>query len=87
MNQLRYSRQTMIPSFGDAAQNKLSSASIALIGVGGVGSPAALYLTASGIGKIALIDDDLVELHNLHRQILYREPELGEKKVSLAQKR
>ena len=86
MGNLRYSRQTLIPEFGERAQKKLTESSIAVIGVGGVGSPAVLYLAASGIGKIALIDDDVVELHNLQRQILYREPALAQKKAVLAQK-
>lgn len=80
----RYARQKLIPVFGKIAQQKLSRASIAIVGVGGVGSPASLYLAASGVGRITLIDDDMVELHNLQRQILYREPEIGEKKVGLA---
>jgi molybdopterin/thiamine biosynthesis adenylyltransferase len=86
MNLLRYCRQTMIPEFGEESQKRISTSSVAVIGIGGVGSLASLYLAANGVGKIALIDDDIVELHNLHRQILYREPELGEKKAGLAQK-
>lgn len=86
MNLSRYNRQMMISEFGEEAQKKLAASSVALVGVGGVGSPAALYLAASGIGKIALIDEDVVELHNLQRQVLYREPEIGEQKASLAQK-
>lgn len=85
MNFNRYSRQIMIPEFGESAQKKLANSTIAVVGVGGVGSPAVLYLAASGVGKIILIDDDVVELHNLQRQVLYRESELGLKKVGVAQ--
>lgn len=83
-NSIRYSRQTLIPVFSEDVQKKVSKARVALVGVGGVGSPAALYLAASGVGTITLIDNDIVELHNLQRQVLYREPEIGEKKVTLA---
>lgn len=84
MNLTRYSRQTLIPAFGEIAQEKISKSRVALVGVGGVGSPAALYLAASGVGALTLIDDDVVALHNLQRQVLYREEEIGEKKVGLA---
>lgn len=73
----RYQRQIILPEIGEAGQQKLKAAKILIVGVGGLGSPIALYLAGAGIGKLGLIDDDEVSLTNLQRQVLYTEAELG----------
>jgi len=83
----RYDRQTMLPQFGEDGQRKLSSARVLLVGVGGLGSPVALYLAGAGVGRIGLIDPDIVSESNLQRQILYKENETGLPKVECAKKR
>ncbi|MEZ5473141.1 MAG: ThiF family adenylyltransferase [Marinicella sp.] len=80
----RYSQQIKLPGFGKSAQQKLAAAHIAVVGAGGLGSPALLYLVAAGVGKITLIDDDQVVLENLHRQILYSEADVGLNKATRA---
>ena len=80
----RYQRQIILPDFGEEGQQKLLNASVLVVGVGGLGSVAALYLTAAGVGTIGLMDADTVALHNLQRQVLYREDEIGESKVEKA---
>lgn len=80
----RYKRQIAIDGFGKEGQEKLSNAKVVIAGVGGLGSPVAIYLAAAGIGKIRLIDHDNVDLGNLNRQILYVEPDIGKTKVSSA---
>lgn len=82
----RYDRQTMLPEIGNNGQEKLRKASVLVVGVGGLGSPIALYLTAAGIGTLGIIDNDTVSLTNLQRQVLYTENELGEAKVACARK-
>ena len=84
--QVRYSRQLMLDQVGFTGQKKLKQSKVLIIGAGGLGSPAALYLAASGIGHLTLIDDDKVELSNLQRQILYKVNHLGQDKVIAAQK-
>jgi len=79
--QRRYSRQTLIPEIGQEGQRKLLDAKVLLIGAGALGSPSALYLSASGIGTIGLVDDDLVEESNLQRQVLHGVDRLGMRKV------
>ena len=69
----RYARQLSIPGFGPQAQKKLSEASVAVVGVGGLGSPVCQYLAAAGIGKLILIDDQKVEPSNLNRQVIHFE--------------
>ncbi|MED7788613.1 HesA/MoeB/ThiF family protein [Francisella sp. 19X1-34] len=80
----KYSRQTCLPNFDEDTQLKLLNAKVAIVGAGGVGSPLALYLAAAGVGNIILIDNDVVELHNLQRQILYRERQVGQLKSEIA---
>jgi molybdopterin/thiamine biosynthesis adenylyltransferase/rhodanese-related sulfurtransferase len=81
----RYSRQVLLAEIGAAGQRRLARARILLIGVGGLGSPAALYLSGAGVGTIGLIDSDSVDLSNLHRQVLHATPRIGIKKVESAQ--
>ena len=81
---LRYSRQIMLPSFGIESQHKLRDAHVAIIGMGGLGSPAALYLCSSGIGKLTLVDFDKVEASNLQRQIIHDDSEQGNNKAESA---
>ncbi|NOT84878.1 MAG: molybdopterin-synthase adenylyltransferase MoeB [Methylococcaceae bacterium] len=78
---LRYSRQIMLPQVDIAGQQKLLNAKILIIGVGGLGSPAALYLAAAGVGQITLYDDDQVDLSNLQRQITHYMDDIGTDKV------
>ena len=84
---MRYDRQTMLPEIGEEGQAKLKNAKVLIVGVGGLGSPISLYLTAAGVGTIGLIDDDVVSLTNLQRQVLYTEAEIGKSKVLCAAKR
>ena len=77
----RYSRQMILPGVGGKGQRKLAEAKVFIMGAGGLGSPAALYLAAAGIGTIGLADSDRVELHNLQRQILHRTSDVGLPKV------
>src|SRR4029078_7101852 len=77
----RYSRHILLPEVGGKGQKKIAKAKILLIGAGGLGSPAALYLAAAGVGRIGLIDSDVVDLTNLQRQILSYKPAVGRGKV------
>lgn len=81
---IRYSRHLSIPEFGEKNQIQLKTASILVIGAGGLGSPALLYLAAAGIGNIGIIDFDKIELSNLQRQILFNENDLGYHKSEIA---
>ncbi|MCA1808603.1 MAG: ThiF family adenylyltransferase [Kiritimatiellia bacterium] len=77
----RYDRQLMLPEVGYAGQQKLLAARVLVVGVGGLGSPAAFYLAAAGVGTIGLLDDDVVELSNLQRQVLHATADLGRQKI------
>ncbi|BAL82322.1 putative ThiF family protein [Selenomonas ruminantium subsp. lactilytica TAM6421] len=79
--QERYARQIMLPDFGEAGQKKLKAARVLVIGAGGLGSPAAFYLAAAGIGTVGLADFDHVELSNLQRQLLHTTADLGRRKI------
>jgi adenylyltransferase/sulfurtransferase len=81
---LRYGRHIMLPQFGIEGQERLASAHVLIIGLGGLGSPAAMYLAASGVGRLTLVDDDIVELSNLQRQIVHHSDHLGKAKVASA---
>lgn len=78
---VRYDRQILYPAFGEDGQRKLRQAHVLVAGVGGLGSPAAIYLACAGIGKLTLVDSDAVELSNLNRQVLHWEEDIGEQKV------
>lgn len=86
-NLLRYSRHILLPEFGIAGQSCLAQSSVLIVGLGGLGSPVALYLVAAGCGKLILVDDDQVELTNLQRQIVHDTKALGQTKVVSAQQR
>jgi molybdopterin/thiamine biosynthesis adenylyltransferase len=77
----RYSRQMILPGVGGKGQRKLQEAKVFVTGAGGLGSPAAVYLAAAGVGTIGLADFDVVELHNLQRQILHKTADVGLPKV------
>ena len=78
---LRYSRQIMLPQCDMAGQQKLLAARVLIVGAGGLGSPAAMYLAAGGIGQISIYDDDVVDLSNLQRQIAHHTEDVGTDKV------
>ncbi|HEX8066235.1 MAG TPA: HesA/MoeB/ThiF family protein [Thermoleophilaceae bacterium] len=80
----RYSRQLVMPEWSGAAQERLKSASAIVVGAGALGSPVGLYLAAAGVGRIGIVDDDPVELSNLHRQPLHFTPDLGVPKAQNA---
>ncbi len=79
---LRYQRQIMLPELGENGQRLLLDAKVLIVGCGGLGSAVALQLAGAGIGKLVLCDDDSVELSNLHRQLSYRESDLGQAKAA-----
>ena len=81
---LRYSRQILLPEIDIEGQSKLMSAAVLLIGLGGLGSPVAMYLAAAGVGRLVLVDHDEVELSNLQRQIVHSTNDLKRKKVASA---
>ncbi len=83
---LRYSRQIMLPQIDIEGQQKLFDAHVLIIGVGGLGSPAAIYLTAAGIGTLTLVDFDRVELTNLQRQVVHRHADIDRSKVESARR-
>lgn len=81
---LRYSRQIMLPKVGIEGQQKLLDSRALIIGMGGLGSPVAMYLASAGVGQLALVDDDVVDLSNLQRQILHSQGDIGRPKVDSA---
>lgn len=83
----RYSRQIMLSEIGEEGQARLSAAKVVIVGVGGLGSPIALYLAGAGVGTLGLVDDDVVSLSNLQRQVLYTEEEVGDLKAVCASMR
>lgn len=83
----RYARQTMLPEIGPEGQRRLVASSVLLVGVGGLGSPAALYLTGAGVGRLGLADPDTVSESNLQRQVLYTESQIGRPKPAAARER
>jgi adenylyltransferase/sulfurtransferase len=80
----RYSRQAILPAFGPTAQARLCRGSVLVVGAGGLGSPAALYLVAAGVGRLGVVDRDAVELSNLHRQVIHGEASVGAHKADSA---
>src|ERR1700759_5704593 len=83
----RYNRHIIIPGFGEESQKKLKAAKVLIIGSGGLGSPALLYLTAAGVGTIGIVDFDVVDDSNLQRQVIFDIREIGKPKVEAAKRR
>src|SRR6476620_4560117 len=83
----RYSRHVIMPEVGLDGQKKLKAAKVLVIGTGGLGSPAALYLAAAGVGTLGLVDFDTVDVSNLQRQILFDTTQIGERKTTAASAR
>ncbi len=81
---MRYSRQLLLEEFPEQAQEKLANSRVLIIGLGGLGSPAALYLAGAGIGTLVIADDDKVHISNLQRQILFTQRDIGEVKSTAA---
>jgi len=81
---LRYSRQILLPQVDIAGQEQLLAARALIIGAGGLGSPAAMYLAAAGVGQLVIVDDDVVELSNLQRQLLHHDADIGRNKAASA---
>lgn len=81
---LRYSRNILIPEIGPEGQERIFGSSVLVVGAGGLGSPALLYLAAAGVGRIGVVDRDRVEITNLNRQVIHPETALGRRKVESA---
>ncbi|PKB16243.1 HesA/MoeB/ThiF family protein [Flavobacterium sp. 5] len=81
---LRYNRQMILPEIGDSGQDKLKKSKVLVIGAGGLGCPILQYIATAGVGTIGIIDFDKIEIHNLHRQILYTEDQVGLSKANTA---
>src|SRR5437660_12075182 len=80
----RYARHLILPDVGGAGQRKLLNTSVLLLGAGGLGSPAAMYLAAAGVGRIGIVDFDVVDASNLQRQLLHGTDDIGRPKVASA---
>lgn len=87
MNLERYARQMMLRGWGEGGQRRLQAAKVAVVGAGGLGSPASIYLAVAGVGELRIIDDDVVELSNLNRQILHWDKDIGKLKVLSAEEK
>ena len=83
----RYSRQMILPEVGPEGQQKLKKSSVVIIGAGGLGIPASVYLVAAGAGRVGVVDEDVVEKSNLHRQTIYTEEDVGSPKAGVAAER
>src|SRR3954471_21540216 len=83
----RYSRHILLPEVGEAGQEKLKASRVLIVGSGGLGSPAALYLAAAGVGTIGIIDFDTVDVSNLQREILHSTADVGRSKLQWAHDR
>ena len=84
---MRYARHHSLPGIGQAGQEKLGRAAVLIVGMGGLGCPAATYLAAAGVGRLVLNDFDRVDITNLQRQTLYREADAGQQKAEVAARR
>src|SRR5881409_1497589 len=84
---VRYSRHLILPDVGVPGQEKLKAARVLVIGAGGLGSPVALYLAAAGVGTLGLVDFDVVDITNLHRQLLHGTTDVGRAKLDSARDR
>ncbi|KAJ4460435.1 putative thiazole biosynthesis adenylyltransferase ThiF [Paratrimastix pyriformis] len=84
LDEERYARQIALPGFGIEGQRRLAAGSVLVVGLGGLGSSASLHLCTAGVGRIGLMDGDIVEIPNLHRQIIHPEESVGMKKVESA---
>jgi len=80
----RYARHIVLPEIGGQGQARLRQGSVLIVGMGGLGAPLALYLAAAGIGRLGFVDDDRVDLTNLHRQVIFTEADVGRRKVEAA---
>ncbi|WP_457292081.1 HesA/MoeB/ThiF family protein, partial [Pseudomonas azotoformans] len=78
---MRYSRQLLLEEFGPDGQEKIDAAKVLIVGLGGLGSPASLYLAAAGVGKLTLADDDTLHISNLQRQVIYRSADVDKPKA------
>ena len=83
----RFSRQIILRNIGTLGQKKILNSKVLIIGMGGLGCPVAEFLTRSGVGKLGIVDHDIVSLSNIHRQSLYDGNDLGKSKVKVAQKK
>ncbi|MDA0378580.1 MAG: molybdopterin-synthase adenylyltransferase MoeB, partial [Bacteroidetes bacterium] len=83
----RYARHLLLPQVGEEGQQRLKAASILIVGAGGLGAPLLQYLAAAGVGRIGIVDDDVVSLSNLQRQVLFGSPDVGRPKVDVAVER
>ncbi|TMJ18894.1 MAG: HesA/MoeB/ThiF family protein [Alphaproteobacteria bacterium] len=80
----RYARHIVLSEIGGAGQRRLLSATVAVVGAGGIGAPAILYLAAAGVGRLRVVDDDMVSLDNLQRQVLFASGDVGRAKIAVA---